>query len=77
MFAHHLSSVASSAPIERIFILIMLRTSVSGMPSNACPFPGTTKNYILKVFLCSITTIHIPNSVIMVLLYVLIVNYCF
>ena len=35
---------ATSASTELMFMLINLNTSVSGRSSNACPFPGTTKN---------------------------------
>ena len=45
MFAQHLLlSLVCSAPIALIFIFIILDASVSGMPNNACPFLGTTKN---------------------------------
>ena len=49
----------------------MLRASVSGMPNNGCPFPGTTKNlHFFLLILCSTTTIYVPTCVIVVLLYV-------
>ena len=36
--------------------------SMSGMPSNARPFPGTTKNvYNFSLFLWLIVTLQIPN----------------
>ena len=54
-----------------INIFIMLNGSMSGMPNTACPFLGTTKNlHLLSLFLCSNSTAHVPNWVIVVLLYV-------
>ena len=41
------------------------------MPNKACLFPGTTKKlHILHLLLCSVFTFHMPNCVIVVLLYV-------
>ena len=46
---------------------------MSGMPNKACLFPETTKKlHIFYLLLCSILTLHMPNCVIIVLLYVLI-----
>ena len=43
---------------------------MSGMPSRASPFPGTTKNlHAFFLLLCSIFTLQMPYYVIIVLLY--------
>ena len=63
---------ASSPSIESTFTLINLSAAVSGIPSGAWPFPGTTKNtHLFLMFLNLITTAHVPNCVMLVLLYIL------
>ena len=51
VFVLHLMALSvSCVPIVLQFIVRMFSISISGMPNNACPFPGTTKK--LKTFLC-------------------------
>ena len=54
------------------FIFIMLRGSMSGVPSKDLPFPRTTTNLHILHFIGSIFTLHMSNCVIVVLLYILI-----
>ena len=53
------------------FIFNMFNNSMSGMPKNLFPFPQTTEK---MVFLClslfSFSTLHLPNCVIVIQLYV-------
>ena len=52
MFVIHSSFFATLASIASMFMLIKLSASVSSSPSNACPFPGTTKNWhVFDVFM--------------------------
>ena len=52
-------------------IVSMFSNSISGIPSNGFPFPGTTKKlHILHLLLCSTVTLHMPNCIIVVWLYV-------
>ena len=61
----------SSASMESMFTLIMLSAVVSGMPSSAYPFSGTTENsHFLLLFLCTIITAHVCSWVMNVLLYI-------
>ena len=59
-----------SAPIAWMFIFSILSTSMSGMHSKACPLLETKKLHFLLLFLCSNTTICVPNWVIVVLLFI-------
>ena len=61
-----------SIPIVLQFIFEMFNNSMSGMPNNASPFPGTTKKmHFLCLSLFSVSTLHVPNCVTVVQLYVL------
>ena len=63
---------ATSACRESMFMLINLSAAVSGIASSAYPFLGTTRNtHLFLIFLNLITTTHVPNCVMFVLLYVL------
>ena len=54
-----------------MFRLIILSAAVSGIPSSTWPLPGTTKNtQCFLTFLNLISTAHVPNCIIFVLLYV-------
>ena len=45
----------SFVPIVLQFIVRMFNISISGMPNNACPFPGTLKKLqIFCLLLCSV-----------------------
>ena len=62
----HLTALSVSfVPIVLQVIVRMFSISVSGMPNNACPFPGTAKKLqILCLLLFSIFSLHMPNCVI-------------
>ena len=61
----------SYVSIELQFKCIMFSMSMSGMPNKACPFLGATKNlHIFCLLLHYVFTLHMPNWVIIVLLYV-------
>ena len=66
------SSSASSMPVVLQLVVRMFSISISGIPSNnACPFPETTKIlHILCLLSCSNFSVHMPNCVIVVWLYV-------
>ena len=54
------------------FIFQMFNNSMSGIPNHAYPFPGTTKKmHFLCLSLFLISTLHLPNCVIIMWLYVL------
>ena len=56
-------------------IVRMLNNAISGIPNNACSFPGTTtKLYILHLSLCPNFTQQMPNWVILVSVYIFIYN---
>ena len=65
VFVLQLASLSSSSvPIVLQLILRMLNNSMSGMPNNACLYPGTTKKlHILCLLLCSNFTLHMPSFV--------------
>ena len=57
--------------LNQMFKLIILSTAESGIPSNTCPFPGTTKNtHLFFTFLNLMWTMHIPSCMMCILLYV-------
>ena len=57
--------------LNQYFKLIKFSAMVSGIPNSACPFPGTTKKHAFFVtFLNLIWTMHMPNCVMCVQLYV-------
>ena len=41
-----------------MFIFIILSASMSGMPSKACQFLGTTKIYILSYYFCALILLY-------------------
>ena len=60
-----------SACIESMFTFMISREIASGIPISACPLLGTTKNtQHFVIFLNFMNTAHVPNCVILVLLYV-------
>ena len=66
----HLLS-AFSGPIVLQCIVRMFKISMSGMPNNACPFPGTIKKkHILHLLLYYTFTLYITNYVIVVWIYI-------
>ena len=59
-----------------VYMYNMLSMLMSSIPNKVCPFPGTTKNlHIFCLLLFSIFTLHMPNCIIIILLYVLDVTY--
>ena len=64
-------SYAPPGSIVLHFTLRMSSISIAGIPNNARPLPGTTKNlHNLSPFLYLIAILHIPNYIILYLLYV-------
>ena len=60
------------------FKCIMFRMSMLGMPSKACPFPGTSENlHICCLLLFSIFSTYMLNHVIGDLLYIHTVFYLY
>ena len=60
----------SFIPLALQFTVSMFSISISSMPNNACPFPGTTKEaQIFCLLLCSIFSLHLCNCVNIVQLY--------
>ena len=56
-----------SVPIVLQFIFKMFNNSISGMPYNASPSPGTAKKmHFLHLLLFSISILHVPYCVIVV-----------
>ena len=62
--------LTTSTCIELMFKLSIFNAAMSGIPSSAWPFPGTTKNTSFFEFLNLIVTVHVPCCVICVPLYV-------
>ena len=61
-----------TVPIVFQLIVSMLSKLIPGIPNDACPFPGSTRKlHILCLLLCSTFTLHIPNCVIVLQLYIL------
>ena len=58
-----LVATSSLFSIYWIDIFIILNASVPGMPRNACPLPGTTKNlHFFLLFLCSNSIVHFQTG---------------
>ena len=61
-----------SVPIVLQFIFEIFNNSMSAMPKNASPSPGTRKKmHFLHLLLFYISTLHLPNCVVAVQLYIL------
>ena len=68
----HLSALSAFCVSIVLLVVVMMSSfSMSGMLDKACLFPGMTNEFhILSLLLCSIFTLHMPNVVIVVLLYI-------
>ena len=55
-----------SAPTVFQLMVSMFSNLISGIPNNACPFPGTTKKlHTSHALLGSTVTLHMPNALLL------------